>query len=74
MRASTCRSMRNGWRAVFPGGKLDLSRVHEVPILTRAQAQANVKALAALNLPPHVGAIETEETSGSTGRPFVAPS
>jgi len=56
---------------VFAGGKLDLSRFHEIPILTRAQAQANVKALAALDLPPHVGPIETEETSGSTGRPFV---
>ena len=56
---------------VFPGGKLDLSRFHEIPILTRAQAQANVKALAALDLPPHVGPVETEETSGSTGRPFV---
>jgi phenylacetate-CoA ligase len=56
---------------VFPGGKLDLSRFHEIPVLTRAQAQANVKALAALDLPPHVGTIETEETSGSTGRPFV---
>ena len=32
---------------VFPGGKLDLSRFHEIPILTRAQAQANGKTLAA---------------------------
>ena len=56
---------------VFPGGKLDLSRFDEIPILTRAQAQANVKTLAALDLPPHVGPVETEETSGSTGRPFV---
>lgn len=57
--------------AVFPAGKLDVSRFHEIPILTRAQAQANVKALAARDLPPHVGPVETEETSGSTGRPFV---
>ena len=28
-------------------------------------------ALAAVDLPPHVGPVETEETSGSTGRPFV---
>lgn len=57
--------------SVFPGGKLDLSRFHEIPILTRAQAQVNVKVLAANDLPPHVGAVETEETSGSTGRPFM---
>ncbi|MFY9685608.1 MAG: hypothetical protein WAJ88_07390 [Pseudolabrys sp.] len=56
---------------VFPGRKLDLNRFHEIPILTRAQAQANVKALVALDLPPHVGPVEMEETSGSTGRPFV---
>ena len=56
---------------VFPGGKLDLDRFKEIPILTRAQAQANVKAMAAVDLPPHVGAVMTEETSGSTGRPFV---
>jgi phenylacetate-CoA ligase len=56
---------------VFAGGQPDLSRFHEIPILTRAQAQANVRALAASDLPPHVGPVETEETSGSTGRPFV---
>ena len=42
---------------VFPGGQLDLSRFHEIPIFTRAQAQTNVKALAALDLPPHVGPV-----------------
>ncbi|HET9715357.1 MAG TPA: hypothetical protein VFP60_04145 [Pseudolabrys sp.] len=56
---------------VFPDGKLDLSRFHKIPVLTRAEAQASVKTLAALDLPPHMGAIESEETSGSTGRPFV---
>jgi phenylacetate-coenzyme A ligase PaaK-like adenylate-forming protein len=56
---------------LFHGETPDLDRFHEIPILTRAQAQANVKALAARNLPPHVGPVETDETSGSTGRPFV---
>jgi phenylacetate-CoA ligase len=56
---------------VFRNGTLDLGRFNEIPILTRAQAQANVKALASIDLPPHVGGVETEETSGSTGRPFV---
>jgi phenylacetate-CoA ligase len=56
---------------VFRNGTLDLGRFNEISILTRAQAQANVKALASIDLPPHVGGVETEETSGSTGRPFV---
>ena len=56
---------------VFRNGALDLGRFNDIPILTRAQAQANVKALASVDLPPHVGGVETEETSGSTGRPFV---
>jgi phenylacetate-CoA ligase len=56
---------------LFRGTTPDLSRFQEIPILTRAQAQANVKALAARDLPPHVGPAEAEETSGSTGRPFV---
>jgi phenylacetate-CoA ligase len=56
---------------LFRGTTPDLSRFHEIPILTRARAQANVEALAARDLPPHLGPVETEETSGSTGRPFV---
>ena len=56
---------------LFRGTAPDLSRFREIPILTRTQAQANVKALAARDLPPDAGPVETEETSGSTGRPFV---
>jgi phenylacetate-coenzyme A ligase PaaK-like adenylate-forming protein len=56
---------------LFRGETLDLDRFQEIPIFTRPQAQANANALAARNLPPHVGPVETHETSGSTGRPFV---
>jgi phenylacetate-CoA ligase len=55
----------------FRGEAPDLGRFHDIPILTRAQAQANVKALTAGDVPPFFGPTETEETSGSTGRPFV---
>jgi len=53
---------------VFPGGKLDLSRFHEIPILTRAQAQANGKTLAAVDLPPHVGDVVEGTFSGTVPR------
>jgi len=52
------------------GRDVDLSRWHEVPILTRAEAQRNIPALTAEIVPPHGGAVTAGETSGSTGRPI----
>jgi hypothetical protein len=47
------------------GRDVDLSRWHEVPILTRAEAQRNIPALTAEIVPPHGGAVTAGETSGS---------
>jgi phenylacetate-CoA ligase len=55
---------------VLRGEGVDLASWHEVPILTRAQAQRDPQALTATTLPPHAGAVQPGETSGSTGRPL----
>jgi len=56
--------------AVFNGDKIDFDQWHEIPILTRAEAQKNETALAAGMVPPHLGSVSSDETSGSTGRPL----
>lgn len=53
------------------GDAVDLSRWSEVPILTRAEAQAQTAAMTAASVPPALGAVGTDETSGSTGRPLL---
>lgn len=56
--------------AVFNGDEIDFDRWQEIPILTRAEAQKNERALASRLVPPHLGAVSADETSGSTGRPL----
>lgn len=56
---------------LFHGDEVDLNRWSEIPILTRAEAQSNTRALAATVVPPHLGRVSRDETSGSTGRPVV---
>ena len=53
------------------GGVIDLDRWQEIPILTRAEAQASTAALAAPRVPANLGEVVRDETSGSTGRPLV---
>ena len=55
---------------LFRGAEPDLSGWGDVPVLTRAEAQASTQALTARTLPPYAGAVEAGETSGSTGRPL----
>lgn len=54
---------------VFRGNEVDFSRWHDIPILTRADAQLHFEALKARKLPPQMGPVSGGETSGSTGRP-----
>ena len=61
---------RNRLKPLFHGEEVDITEWRKVPILTRAEAQRNARALAARQMPPHAGKVEEEETSGSTGRPF----
>ena len=62
-------SIRSGWRPCFATG---LGRFNDILILTRAQAQANVKALASVDLPPHVGGV-ARKSGGLSGRRTVFP-
>jgi len=50
--------------------EVNLERWHTIPILTRADVQRNLKALAAERVPPNMGATIHGETSGSSGRPI----
>lgn len=56
---------------LFSGGAIDLDRWPQIPILTRAEAQASTAAMAASRVPPNLGEIARDETSGSTGRPLA---
>ena len=53
-----------------PDGTIAWERWGEVPILTRAEAQANADQLFADDVPPECGAVTEGRTSGSTGRPL----
>ncbi|MDH3580751.1 MAG: hypothetical protein OEM91_09030, partial [Hyphomicrobiales bacterium] len=55
---------------LFDGDEVDWARWREIPLLTRAEAQAREKALHAKVTPPHLGWVGADETSGSTGRPL----
>ncbi|MEC9368692.1 MAG: hypothetical protein VX871_08365 [Pseudomonadota bacterium] len=55
---------------VLGRGEPDFARWSELPILTRAEAQAKGTALSAKQVPPHLGTVSRDETSGSTGRPL----
>jgi len=46
---------------------IDWDRWGDIPILTRAEAQAHTEELTARNLPPAAGRAKPAETSGSTG-------
>lgn len=61
---------RDRLAAIFAGGKPDLSRWSDIPILTRIEAQAEASALTSAFVPAHCGKVLNEETSGSTGIPF----
>ncbi len=50
---------------------IDWDRWGELPILTRADAQANAARLYAAEVPPECGAVIAGYTSGSTGRPLA---
>ncbi|HET9537657.1 MAG TPA: hypothetical protein VFP43_20325 [Mesorhizobium sp.] len=52
------------------GAEVRLDRWHALPILSRTDAQLNLKPLTASLVPPHAGVTEAGETSGSTGRPI----
>ena len=56
---------------LFRGGDTNLDRWSELPILTRAEAQAASPAMTTSNVPAHLGSIGRDETSGSTGRPLT---
>ncbi len=49
---------------------IDWERWDEIPILTRAEAQANLDAMVARSAVPQAGPATERNTSGSTGRPF----
>src|SRR5690349_5646751 len=49
---------------LFRGTEVDLSRWHEVPIASRADAQRHAQAMTAAVTPTHAGPVETGETSG----------
>lgn len=51
-------------------GAFDRSRWTEIPILTRAEAQDNEKALQAEKVPPEMLPLMDDRTSGSTGTPL----
>jgi phenylacetate-CoA ligase len=51
--------------------RIDWDRWGEVPILTRADAQASAERLYAAEVPPECGSIIEGRTSGSTGRPLA---
>jgi len=55
----------------FPAGRFDPARWNDLPVLTRAEAQAAGPALWARNLPPEAGRSRSAETSGSTGMPLA---
>lgn len=50
---------------------IDWARWGEIPVLTRATAQAEAARLFADEVPPECGAITEGRTSGSTGRPLL---
>jgi phenylacetate-CoA ligase len=50
--------------------QIDWKRWHEVPVLTRSEAQAHNEALFAETLPPECGEVQNGQTSGSTGKPL----
>ncbi|MGR6432407.1 phenylacetate--CoA ligase family protein [Rhizobium sp. PAMB 3174] len=52
-------------------GNVDLTRWHEVPILTREEAQEAGERLRAESTPPEAGNANLIRTSGSTGTPFI---
>lgn len=51
-------------------GGIAWDRWGEIPILTRAEAQANAERLFAEEVPPECGSVTDGRTSGSTGRPL----
>ncbi len=51
-------------------GGIAWERWNEVPVLTRAQAQADAERLFAEEVPAECGAVTEGRTSGSTGRPL----
>lgn len=56
---------------VFQDGPPDLSRWHEIPFLTRAEAQADPASITARTVPPEAGDSNQAATSGSTARAFA---
>ena len=61
---------KNRLASLRSGTEVDLESWHTIPILTRGDAQQNLKALTAERVPPHMGPVERGETSGSSGRPI----
>jgi phenylacetate-CoA ligase len=51
-------------------GGIDWDRWHDIPVLTRADAQANAERLFAEEVPAECGTVTDGRTSGSTGRPL----
>lgn len=51
-------------------GSFRLDRWEEIPVLTRAEAQQNERALTADRLPPEMLPVTDDRTSGSTGTPL----
>lgn len=56
---------------IFQNGLPDLSKWHELPFLTRAEAQADPTSITARNVPPEAGSSSQAATSGSTARAFA---
>ena len=55
----------------LPAGELTEEAWRSIPILTRADVQANLVALASRRVPESHGAVHDQRTSGSTGRPIT---
>lgn len=76
------RFLRHAWeqvpaykdrlRPLFASGEdADLSKWHEVPVLTRPEVQSESRELRAENVPRQAGDTKTKHTSGSTGTPMI---
>jgi phenylacetate-CoA ligase len=62
---------RGGLEVVFGrDDEIVWDRWHDLPIMTREQAQANAQSLFADVVPPDCGPVTSGQTSGSTGRPL----
>jgi len=68
--AAQSRFWRERLRPVFRNGAFDRAAWREIPILTRAEAQRESRAMRAASVPAADGIVYDGETSGSSGTPL----